>query len=171
MLRLRRSRVTRGAGPATGGGAGLGGPGRHSTPARDPTGRRRQTATVLHPVLLVGHRDLDRLAAQPHLSSHRAQGVLLLGLGPEPHEPVALAEAGLVQDDLRTSDCSISRCEISVEGEVINLRGEVSHPDGGVDLSRGQPSGVVIELESYWWIGVWNDLSTHSMHGYDGSLV
>ena len=103
MLRLRRSRVTSRARPATGGGAGLSWPGGHSAPATDPTGRRRQTATVLHSVLLVGHGDLDRLAAQPHLSGHRAQGVLLLGLGAKPHEPVALAEAGLVQDDLQQS--------------------------------------------------------------------
>ena len=180
MLRLRRSRVTSRTRPATGGGAGLSWPGGHSAPATDPTGGRGQAASVLHAVLLVGHGDLDRLTAQPHLSSHRAQGVLLLSLGAKPHEPVALAEAGLVQDDLQqsvsqadllvfslsllhlcTSDCSVSRCEVSVEGEVINLRGEVAHPDGGVDLSRGQPSGVVIELKSYWWIGVWNDLQQH----------
>ena len=103
MLRLRRSRVTSRTRPATGGGAGLGGPGRHSAPATDPTWGRGQAASVLHAVLLVGHGDLDRLAAQSHLSSHRAQGVLLLGLGAGPHEPVALAEAGLVQDDLQQS--------------------------------------------------------------------
>ena len=103
MLRLRRSRVASRSRPATGGSAGLSWPGRHSAPATDTTGGRRQTASVLYTVLLVGHGDLDGLTAQPHLPCHRAQGVLLLGLGAEPHEPVALAEAGLVQDDLQQS--------------------------------------------------------------------
>ena len=184
MLRLRRSlRVASRSRPATGGSARLGRPGGDSAPAGDTPGGRGQAAAVLHPVLLVGHRDLDGLAAQAHLPGHRAQGVLLLGLGAEPHEPVALAEAGLVQDDLQqsqigwgsvtggesllhlcTPDCSVSGGEVSVEGEVVHLRGKVAHPDGSVNLSWGQPGGVVVELESYWWIGVWNDLQREFPH-------
>ena len=105
MLCRRRSsrRVTAWTWPAAGGSAGLSRPGGHSAPAAHTAGWRGQTAAVLHAVLLVGHGDLDGLAAQPHFPGHGAQGVLLLGLGAEPHEPVALTEAGLVQDDLQQS--------------------------------------------------------------------
>ena len=65
---------------------------------------------------------------------------------------------------LCTPDCSVSGGEVSVEGEVVHLRGKVAHPDGSVNLSWGQPGGVVVELESYWWIGVWNDLQREFPH-------
>ena len=138
MLCRRRSsrRVTAWTWPAAGGSAGLSRPGGHSAPAAHPAGWRGQTAAVLHAVLLVGHGDLDGLAAQPHLPGHGAQGVLLLGLRPEPHEAVALAEAGLVQNDLSTSHCPVSGGEVSVQSEVVHLGGEVPHPDGGVDLEE-----------------------------------
>ena len=127
--RLRSSRVAARAWPATGGSAGLGRPGRHSSPAADAAGGRREAAATLHAVLLVGHGDLDGLAAQPHLPRHGAQGVLLLSLGSKPHEAVALAESGLVQNDLRTSDRPVSGGEVSVQGEVVHLGSQVSHPD------------------------------------------
>ena len=138
MLCCRRSsrRVTARTWPAAGGSTGLSWPGRHSSPAAHTAGRRGQTAAVLHAVLLVGHGDLDGLAAQPHLPGHGAQGVLLLGLRPKPHEAVALAEAGLVQNDLSTSHCPVSGGEVSVQSEVVHLGREVPHPDGGVDLEE-----------------------------------
>ena len=45
---------------------------------------------------------LDGLAAQSHLARHAAQGVLLLLLVAESDEAVALAEPGLVKNNLKT---------------------------------------------------------------------
>ena len=52
-----------------------------------------------------GH--LDGLAAQAHLASHAAQGMLLLLLIPESDKAISLAEAGLVKNNLKRKSLSV----------------------------------------------------------------
>ena len=85
--------------PSTGSGAGLGGPGGHASPAWHASHGRRHTSSVLS-VLLVGHGHLDGFAAQAHLSSHAAQGVLLLLLIAKSNKSISFAESGLIKHNL-----------------------------------------------------------------------
>ena len=77
--------------------------------------------------------------------------MLLLLLIPESDKAISLAEAGLVKDNLKrkslsrfgllkimsylcASDSAISLGEISVQLEIVHLRGKVANPDGCINL-------------------------------------
>ena len=131
----------------------------------------RSPSPAARPVLLVGHADLDGLAAEALFTGHVGQSVLLLALRAEPDEAVALGEADFVQDDLGAAHGLVAVREELIEPEVVHFRAEVADPDGGVGFARHQPRRVVIELETNRRVAVGNDFAAQPVHGDDGSLV
>ena len=87
------------------------------------------------------------------------------------NESVSLAETVVVEDDLGAPDGRVALREVLVERKVVYVRGEVSHPDGGVGLPGSEASAVVVELEPDGRVAVGDDFAAQAMHHKNCLLV
>ena len=105
------------------------------------------------------------------LTGHIRKSVLLLGFHTKTDEAVSFAETIFVQNNLGASDVLVARREELVEGKVVDLWGEITHPNGGVGLSWGKARRVVVQLEPHRRIAVWDNFTTETVHHIYGLLV
>lgn len=123
------------------------------------------------PTFLIGHTNLYGLGTNSHLAGHVGQGMLLFYLRAKADESISLGESRIVENDLGASDGLVALRKKLVEREVVHVGREVANPDGRVWLARLETGGVVVELETHWWVAIGDNLATEPVHGEDGALV